>query len=80
MTIKSIVQACLSLLLVLPTVLIAAPVADSSQRLLQMLDYVGVDYPPTINRGDVIDTVEYEEMQEFSGIIIELIGTLPQSV
>lgn len=51
--------------------------ADSSQRLLQMLDYVGVDYAPTVSAGRVIDGVEYAEMQEFSGEIVNLLRTLP---
>ena len=50
---------------------------DPSQRLLQMLDYVGVDYPPTVENGQVVDTVEYAEMQEFSGEIINLLNKLP---
>ena len=36
--------------------------AETSQRLMQMLDYVGVDYPPTVRDGVMIDPVEYEEM------------------
>ena len=67
------------MLLVLSTALVAAPMAETSQRLLQMLDYVGVDYPPTTNHGKIIDAVEYQEMQEFSGIINELISTLPEN-
>ncbi|MGB5456328.1 MAG: cytochrome c/FTR1 family iron permease [Gammaproteobacteria bacterium] len=50
---------------------------DPSQRLLQMLDYVGVDYPPTVARGRVIDPVEYAEMEEFSGEIISLLQQMP---
>ena len=45
----------------------------SQQRLLQMLDYVGVDYPPTVENGEVVDPVEYAEMEEFSGEIINLL-------
>jgi len=51
---------------------------DPSQRLLQMLDYVGVDYPPTVENGEVVDPVEYAEMQEFSGEIINLLRKMPQ--
>ena len=50
---------------------------DPSQRLLQMLDYVGVDYPPTIENGEVLDPVEYAEMEEFSGEIINLLRGMP---
>jgi high-affinity iron transporter len=52
--------------------------ADPSQRLLQMLDYVGVDYPPTVANGEVKDPVEYAEMQEFSGEIINLLRKMPE--
>jgi high-affinity iron transporter len=55
-----------------------ATVDDPSQRLLQMLDYVGVDYPPTVENGEVVDPVEYAEMQEFSGEIINLLRKMPQ--
>ena len=51
---------------------------DPSQRLLQMLDYVGVDYPPTVENGQVIDPVEYAEMEEFSGEIINLLQKMPE--
>jgi high-affinity iron transporter len=50
---------------------------DPSQRLLQMLDYVGVDYPPTVDKGRIIDPVEYAEMEEFSGEIINLLQQMP---
>ena len=50
---------------------------DPSQRLLQMLDYVGVDYPPTVEQGEVVDPVEYAEMEEFSGEIINLLRAMP---
>ena len=51
---------------------------DPSQRLLQMLDYVGVDYPPTVENGEVVDPVEYAEMEEFSGEIINLLEKMPE--
>jgi high-affinity iron transporter len=54
-----------------------AAAEDPSQRLLQMLDYVGVDYPPTVENGEVVDPVEYAEMEEFSGEIINLLRNMP---
>lgn len=51
--------------------------ADNSQRLMQMLDYVGVDYPPTVANGEVIDSFEYAEMEEFSGEIMNLLASMP---
>jgi len=60
-----------------PAVSLAAS-EDPSQRLLQMLDYVGVDYPPTVENGQIVDQVEYAEMQEFSGEIINLLKKMPE--
>ncbi len=60
-----------------PMGLQAAP-DEPSQRLLQMLDYVGVDYPPTVENGQVVDPVEYAEMEEFSGEIINLLRKMPE--
>ncbi len=52
---------------------------ETSQRLIQMLDYVGVDYPQTVKNDEVTDPVEYAEMQEFSGEIIRLLQQLPDN-
>lgn len=65
------------LLLLHWSVVSQAAVSDPSQRLLQMLDYVGVDYPPTVENGEVVDPVEYAEMQEFSAEIINLLRKMP---
>lgn len=67
------------LLLSISGTLSANPLNETSQRLMQMLDYVGVDYPPTVQQGEVIDTFEYKEMQEFSGEILNLIISMPQN-
>ena len=56
----------------------AISLADTSQRLVQMLDYIGVDYPPTIENGEVVNEVEYAEMQEFSGELRNLIMGMPE--
>lgn len=41
------------------------------RQLLQLAEYVGVDYISAVADGKVIDPGEYQEMQEFSGIIVE---------
>jgi len=76
---------CPRLLVIVPVLLMLAwPVlsqaasSDASQRLLQMLDYVGVDYPPTIDNGQIVDQVEYAEMEEFSAEIINLLHKMPE--
>ena len=52
--------------------------ADPSQRLVQMLDYISVDYPPTIVDGKVVNEIEYTEMQEFSGMLSAMIEAMPE--
>jgi len=75
---KSLLRFSVIALLCVSSNLWANTFAETSQRLMQMLDYVGVDYPPTIHQGEMIDAVEYEEMQEFSGEILNLIRLLPE--
>jgi len=36
------------------------------QRLLQLIDYIGVDYREAIKDGQVINTEEYGEMKDFA--------------
>ena len=57
----------------------AVSLANPSQRLVQMLDYIGVDYPPTIVNGEIVNEIEYTEMQEFSGELRNLIMAMPES-
>ena len=64
-----------ALFFITPTV----SLADPSQHLIQMLDYIGVDYPPTIENGEVINEVEFTEMQEFSGLLHNLILAMPEA-
>ena len=79
MKFKSLVRFSAVVLLVVSGNLMASSFAETSQRLMQMLDYVGVDYPPTIRHSEIIDEFEYKEMQEFSGEILNLIRSLPES-
>ena len=53
--------------------------ADSSQRLIQMLDYIGVDYPHTIKDSRIVDPVEYTEMREFSTELVKLMNSMPEN-
>jgi high-affinity iron transporter len=57
----------------------AVALADASQRLVQMLDYIGVDYPPTVENGEVVDEVEYAEMQEFSVELEKFLSAMPDN-
>lgn len=47
------------------------------QAILQMLDYVGVEYPEFVVDGRVLDEAEYAEQVEFAALIREKLATLP---
>ena len=49
------------------------------QTLLQLVDYMGVDYAGAVANGAVIDEFEYTEMVEFGGRIQSEIGQLAQT-
>ncbi len=51
--------------------------AGEAQQLLQLLDYVGVDYAEAVANGKVVNAGEYEEMKEFAGAIGTTINGLP---
>ncbi len=57
------------LILVLQLGLLTGAHANDSDRLVQLIDYVGVDYSEAVSNGAVINQLEYDEMLEFSGII-----------
>lgn len=44
---------------------------EELRQLLQLTEYVGVDYVSAVRHGKVIDPGEYQEMVEFSGLILE---------
>ena len=41
-------------------------------------DYIGADYPPTVEDGKVIDETEYREQLEFLTVLKGLIADLPE--
>jgi high-affinity iron transporter len=54
--------------------------AISDPQLLQLVDYVGVDYAEAMNaEGEVKNPAEYEEMLEFAHTIHEAVQALPSS-
>lgn len=67
-----------ALLLVLAAPLVAAPAfaGGDPSALLQLVDYVGVDYAGAVSAGEVIDDVEYAEMQQFGARIVKSVATL----
>ncbi|WP_237060838.1 cytochrome c/FTR1 family iron permease [Microbulbifer sediminum] len=76
------------LLLWLPFTLLAfnvqaQPAAGLSEaelrQLMQMAEYIGVDYPEAVADGEIVNTGEYTEMEEFAGILLEQSARLAPS-
>jgi len=42
-----------------------------TSRFVQLIDYIGVDYPGAVENGQIISAAEYEEMQEFSATVLQ---------
>ncbi|TFY87228.1 cystathionine gamma-synthase [Pseudomonas nabeulensis] len=55
-----------------------AATAEGASQALHLLDYVGADYPPTVEAGKVIDDAEYREQVEFLGVLQGLVAQLPE--
>jgi len=53
--------------------------AANIQQLIQLTDYVGVDYAGAVENGEIINTFEYDEMRDFSSAIAEQVAALPAS-
>ncbi|AZD11249.1 High-affinity iron permease [Pseudomonas chlororaphis] len=54
-----------------------ADTVEGAPKALHLLDYIGADYPPTVEAGKVIDDSEYREQVEFLGLLQGLIADLP---
>jgi len=50
-----------------------------TRQLLQLAEYIGVDYSEAVSNGEVINAEEYDEMQEFSGLLLNHKYELPES-
>jgi len=50
-----------------------------TRQLLQLSEYIAVDYSAAVSKGKVIDKGEYQEMLEFSALIAEKTNELPLS-
>ena len=55
-----------------------ANTVDGGAQALHLLDYIGADYPATVEGGKVIDESEYREQLEFLGVLQGLVAALPQ--
>ena len=45
----------------------------------RLLDYIAVDYAGAVKDGAIVNQVEYDEMQEFSGTVVKAIAALPDT-
>lgn len=66
-----------TLLLVLGLAIAPAHATSTeAQALVQLLDYVSVDYPEAVREGTVVNAAEYAEMQEFSSVVAARLAPL----
>lgn len=49
-----------------------------TRQLLQLAEYIGVDYSSAVKSGQIVDSAEYQEMQNFMGLILTQGQALPQ--
>ena len=54
-----------------------AVTTEGAPQALHLLDYIGADYPPTVEAGKVVDDSEYREQLEFLGVLQGLVAELP---
>ncbi|MFT7414843.1 MAG: high-affinity iron transporter [Methylophagaceae bacterium] len=59
--------------------LLTQTVNAEPQQVLQLIDYVAVDYEGAVEKGRVINEVEYEEMLDFSAGIALQLAALPDN-
>lgn len=73
---RTLAWLALPLLALCSTPLLADTVEGAPQA-LHLLDYIGADYPVTVEAGKVIDESEYREQLEFTQAVEGLIAGLP---
>jgi high-affinity iron transporter len=54
-----------------------ADTVEGAPQALHLLDYIGADYPETVQAGKVINKAEYQEQLEFTKALQGLIATMP---
>ncbi len=59
--------------------LLSRPLMANTQQMLQLIDYVGVDYSGAVVDGEVVNPEEYAEMIDFSAGISQQLVDLPAS-
>ena len=79
MTARSRFLAWLMLpMLALCSFVVSANSPEGASQALHLIDYIGADYPPTVEDGKVIDETEYREQLEFLAVLKGLIADLPE--
>jgi len=67
-----------SLYLFIAFMLLSKPLLANTQQVLQLIDYVGVDYSVAVENGRVVNEAEYAEMVDFAAGISQQLGDLPE--
>ncbi|GAA5524815.1 hypothetical protein Maes01_01374 [Microbulbifer aestuariivivens] len=49
------------------------------RQLMQVAEYIGVDYPEAVSDGKIINVGEYAEMEEFSQLLLDTVARLPDA-
>ncbi|MGP9802322.1 FTR1 family protein [Rheinheimera sp. NSM] len=55
-------------LLLLCLLLVTLP-GEASDKLIQLIEYIGADYKEAVQQGEVVNAAEFAEMQEFAALI-----------
>lgn len=58
--------------------LISKPLLADTQQLLQLIDYVGVDYSGAVEDARIVNEAEYAEMLDFTAGISQQLADLPE--
>ena len=69
----------ISRFILLAIMMLSQPILADTQQILQLVDYVGVDYSGAVENHQIINEVEYNEMQDFSAGIIQQLQALPDN-
>ena len=56
----------------------AQPAGGGAEVAWRLLDYIAVDYPEAVRDGRVVNSLEYDEMREFSASVLERLESLPE--
>ena len=65
-------------MLALCSLVVSANSPEGASQALHLIDYIGADFPPTVEDGKVIDETEYREQLEFLAVLKGLIADLPE--